>query len=72
MKYELEGFMYELGRYAEHMHVLRDTFESLSESERQLIMEEAPEQLKSPEERFVLVYDWMDKLHKRLGIKNEQ
>lgn len=69
---ELKNFMYDLGTYAEHMHVLKDSFQSLSESEKKLVMEEAPEELGSPEERFVLVYRWIESLQERLGIENEE
>jgi hypothetical protein len=69
---ELKDFMYELGRYAEHMHILKDRFESLTEVEKKLVMEEAPDGLRSPEERFVLVHQWMEALHNRLGIENEE
>lgn len=67
---ELKDFMYELGRYAEQMHILKDGYQSLSESEKKLIMEEAPDGLSSPEERFLLIHEWMENLHKRLGIEN--
>lgn len=69
---ELKDFMYELGRYAEQMHVLRDRYENLTEAEKKLVMEEAPEDLSSPQERFVQVFRWMEELQERLGIENEE
>ncbi|MBM7598759.1 hypothetical protein JOC34_001116 [Virgibacillus halotolerans] len=69
---ELKDFMYELGRYAEQMHVLKDRYENLTEAEKKLVMEEAPEDLSSPQERFVQVFRWMEELQERLGIENEE
>lgn len=69
---ELKDFMYELGRYAEQMHILKDRYENLSDSEKRLLMEEAPEGLSSPEERFQQVHEWMEDLHQRLGIENRE
>ncbi|WP_240510203.1 hypothetical protein [Virgibacillus profundi] len=51
--------------------MLKDHFEKLSESEKRLVMDAAPENLKSPKEHFHPVFLWLENLHEKLGIKNE-
>ncbi|MFC4024263.1 hypothetical protein ACFOUV_10705 [Oceanobacillus longus] len=59
----LQDFIYELHRYAEQTHVLKDKFEKLSETEKALIMDAAPPGLKTPEEYFEPVYQWLENVN---------
>ncbi|WP_067730074.1 hypothetical protein [Oceanobacillus damuensis] len=56
----LQDFVYELHRYAEQTHVLKDKFEKLTETEKKLVMDAAPPDLRTPEEYFQPVYDWLE------------
>ncbi|OZU90480.1 hypothetical protein CIL03_04860 [Virgibacillus indicus] len=69
---ELKEFIYELQRYANQTHILRDHYEKLSESEKKLVMEAAPESLKSPREHFQPVFTWLENVHDKLGITHEE
>lgn len=63
---ELQDFIYELQRYADQTHVLKDKFEKLSEAEKEMVMNAAPPSLYSPQEYFQPVYQWLEAVHKRM------
>ncbi|MFS0752005.1 hypothetical protein [Oceanobacillus sp. 1P07AA] len=63
---ELQDFIYELHKYAEQTHVLKDKFEKLSETEKQLVMNAAPDSLKTPNEYFHPVYEWLENTTEQL------
>ncbi|MBR3120025.1 hypothetical protein [Oceanobacillus profundus] len=61
---ELQNFVYELQRYADQTHTLKDAFEKLSETEKELVMNVAPPRLKAPNEYFQPVYEWLEAIHR--------
>ncbi|WP_010649602.1 hypothetical protein [Oceanobacillus massiliensis] len=63
---KLQDFVYELHRYAEQTHVLKDKYEKLSENEKILVMDAAPPSLKTPQEYFQPVYEWLESVNKRM------
>ncbi|MBY7143793.1 hypothetical protein KFZ56_12200 [Virgibacillus sp. NKC19-3] len=69
---ELHAFMSELRGYAEQTHELKDHYEKLSETEKKLVMDAAPDHLDSPEEIFHPVFRWLQNLQNELDMKNEK
>ncbi|UJL48227.1 hypothetical protein KFZ58_08005 [Virgibacillus sp. NKC19-16] len=67
---ELNAFMSELKGYAGQTHKLKDHYEKLSESEKKLVMDAAPERLDSPEEIFHPVFRWLENLQNELDVKD--
>ncbi|WP_249869934.1 hypothetical protein [Oceanobacillus saliphilus] len=61
---KLQDFVYELHRYADQTHVLKDKFEKLSDTEKKLVMDAAPPGLSTPEEYFQPVYQWLETVNK--------
>lgn len=59
----LQDFIYELHRYADQAHVLKDKYEKLSETEKALVMDAAPPSLRTPEEHFQPVYQWLETIN---------
>ncbi|WP_373895865.1 hypothetical protein ACUL41_11255 [Virgibacillus natechei] len=69
---ELNAFMSELRGYAEQTHKLKDHYEKLSESEKKLVMDTAPDHLDSPEEIFHPVFRWLENLQAELDVKDKK
>ncbi|WP_404459111.1 hypothetical protein [Oceanobacillus kapialis] len=69
---ELKNFMYELHRYADQTHTLKDAYEKLSEEEKHKIMEAAPASVRSPEEFFHPVFSWLESVHSKFEVENEE
>ncbi|MEC5426034.1 hypothetical protein QGM71_21525 [Virgibacillus sp. C22-A2] len=67
---ELKDFIYELHRYANQTHTLKDKYEKLTESEKDMVMEAAPENLQSPDEVFHPVFQWLETMHNRFSVKD--
>ncbi|WP_042223948.1 hypothetical protein [Oceanobacillus manasiensis] len=68
---ELKNFMYELHRYADQTHTLKDAYEKLSQEEKQQVMDTAPSSIRSPEQFFHPVFSWLESMHNEFEVKNE-
>ncbi|MFC3039911.1 hypothetical protein ACFOGI_06565 [Virgibacillus xinjiangensis] len=62
----LQIFINELEKHAQQTHRLKDQFEKLSDSEKELVMTAAPHSLKEPQEYYIPVYKWLENLQNNL------
>ncbi|MFC2950271.1 hypothetical protein [Virgibacillus sediminis] len=62
----LKVFMNELEKFAQQTHSLKDQFEKLSDSEKELVMKAAPHSIKEPQEYYTPVYKWLENLQNNL------
>ncbi|CDO02401.1 multi-sensor signal transduction multi-kinase [Oceanobacillus picturae] len=69
---ELKNFLYELHRYADQTHTLKDAYEKLPEAEKQKVMKTAPASVRSPEEFFHPVFSWLESMHSEFEVENEE
>ncbi|MFZ3579673.1 hypothetical protein [Virgibacillus sp. DJP39] len=69
---ELKDFVYELQRYADQTHVLKDKFEKLSEDEKVMVLRNAPENQPTPEEHYKLVFKWLSKVQEAAGVVQKE
>ena len=63
---ELQDFIYELHRYADQTHILKDAYERLNDEAKQKLMALAPDSLRTPSEYFNPVYEWLEAVNKNL------
>ncbi|TQS75720.1 hypothetical protein DX933_05455 [Ornithinibacillus gellani] len=68
---ELNDFLYELNRYAQQAHILKDCYEKLTESEKKLVMDQAPAQQLPPDTFFHQSIDWVEAMHEILGTDDK-
>jgi hypothetical protein len=69
---ELNDFLYELKKYAGQTHTLKDKYEKLSEMEKKTVMDAAPDNLKSPDQFFQPVFEWLETMYEEMGIREEE
>lgn len=65
---ELKDFVYELQRYADQTHILKDKFEKLPEEQKAAVLKYAPENQPNPEEHYRLVFKWLEMVQAEAGI----
>lgn len=65
---ELQDFVYELHRYADQTHVLKDKFEKLPEAEKAMVLKHAPANQPTPEEHYKLVFNWLEKIQAEANV----
>jgi hypothetical protein len=68
---ELNDFLYELKNYAGQTHALKDKYEKLSEAEKKIVMDAAPDSLKSPDQYFQPVFKWLETMYETIDIREE-
>lgn len=69
---ELQDFVYELQRYADQTHVLKDKFEKLPETQKKMVLENAPANQPTPEEHYRLVFSWLEKVQAETGVAEKE
>ncbi|ASN05924.1 hypothetical protein [Virgibacillus necropolis] len=69
---ELKDFVYELHRYADQTHILKDKYEKLSEAEKAMVVKHAPINQPTPEEHYELVYRWLEKVQSEVGVVEKE
>lgn len=71
MRSELKNFLYELGNYANHTHILKDAYEKLSDSEKALVAENSPNDQVSPIAQDKLAFEWLSTIQTGIEEKNQ-
>ncbi|WP_404452434.1 hypothetical protein LG329_18905 [Virgibacillus necropolis] len=69
---ELKDFVYELHRYADQTHILKDKYEKLSNEEKIMILKTAPVNQPTPEEHYELVFRWLEKVQSEFGVTEKE
>ncbi|MFA1818731.1 hypothetical protein ACDX78_00790 [Virgibacillus oceani] len=69
---ELNDFLYELNKYAGQTHILKDKYEKLSEMEKKEVMDAAPDSLKSPDQSYQPVFEWLETMYEKMDIREEE
>lgn len=69
---ELDDFVYELERYADQTHNLKDKFEKLPEEQKAVVLKYAPENQPTPEEHYKLVFNWLEKVQAEAGVVEKE
>ncbi|WP_430786262.1 hypothetical protein VBD025_13335 [Virgibacillus flavescens] len=69
---ELQDFVYELQRYADQTHVLKDKFEKLPEKQKKMVLDHAPNNQPNPEEHYKLVFNWLEKVQEEAGVAEKE
>lgn len=71
MRSEVKDFLYELGKYADQTHILKDAYERLTDSEKALVMENSPNDQRSPIAQDKLAFEWLSTMQKGIGEKSK-
>ncbi|CDQ40282.1 MULTISPECIES: hypothetical protein [Virgibacillus] len=63
---ELKDFVYELHRYADQTHTLKDKYEKLTDDEKEFVMSTAPEDIETPNQQHHPVFSWLENLQNQI------
>lgn len=69
---DIQDFFYELNRYTTQAHTLKDCYDKLSESEKQLIMSHAPVMTDPPNIMFEHTVEWVRSLHEHFAVGEKE
>ncbi|MBU5468406.1 hypothetical protein KQI49_16400 [Virgibacillus sp. MSJ-26] len=69
---DVQDFLYELNRYTTQAHSLRDSYNKLNDSEKQLIMDLAPKAVESPNAKFEQTVEWLRFLQNYFAVGEKE
>lgn len=69
---EIQDFLYELNKYTTQAHTLKDCFEKLSDSEKDMIMNHAPEMKEPPDIAFQQTVQWLQSLNAYFAVTADE
>ena len=69
---QLQDFLYELNRYTTQAHILKDTYDKLSEAEKQRLMNHAPITSDPPDVLFEQTVEWIESLNEHFGVDKDK
>ncbi|WP_371068437.1 hypothetical protein [Sediminibacillus sp. JSM 1682029] len=68
---ELQDFLYELNKYMDQSSTLKDAFNRLTETEKQLVLSQSPTHT-SPVELAENAIKWHTAMQKEMGVTGEE
>ncbi|GGB53375.1 hypothetical protein F3157_20985 [Virgibacillus dakarensis] len=72
MRIELKDFLYELGKYADQTHILKDKYEKLADDEKVFVLQHSPDNQLSPIVQDKLAFDWLSTMQQEIGAADEK
>ncbi|SDJ75805.1 hypothetical protein [Sediminibacillus albus] len=67
---QLQDFLYELNKYMDQTSVLKDSYNRLTDSEKNLVLSQSPTN-QSPDKLSEDATKWLSAMQKEMGINND-
>ncbi|QTM99256.1 hypothetical protein ERJ70_08040 [Sediminibacillus dalangtanensis] len=68
---ELQDFLYELNKYMDQSSILKDAYNRLSDTEKQLVLSQSPTQT-PPDELAENATKWLSAMQKEMGVTGDE
>ncbi|WP_164669201.1 hypothetical protein [Virgibacillus doumboii] len=68
MSMESEDFLYELQKHFKQTHILKDAYERLSPSEKEMVKKQLPPNQPLPLDHYQQVYEWYKNMQQLLNV----